>query len=422
MATASKDSRLQTRSARERLKIRNMPYWTEISQGVHLGYRKGAKAGSWYWRCYIGNQRYHQAFLAAADDHLDSDSHDVLTYYQAQATARDAYRRFRKIGHAGEALTVADAAERYLAWYRDHRKAYRETEHALRVHILASLGEQKLASLTATQIRNWLEKVAAQPARVRTSKFATEQKHSKKPQSDDEKRARRASANRVLNILKALLNRAFHESLVADDTAWRQVKPFPKVNEPRIRFLNDAEGRRLINACPPDLRQLVQAALLTGTRFGELVSMQVQDVSVSTSKIYIARSKSERPRHIPINPEGVRLFGELITGKIGDALVFTKKNGASWGKNHHVRALLEACKVAKITPAVSFHDLRHTYASHLAQAGVDLLTINKLLGHADTRITSKHYAHLIDQTLAHAVTKLPSFGTLVPRKQIQAIG
>jgi integrase len=62
-----------------------------------------------------------------------------------------------------------------------------------------------------------------------------------------------------------------------------------------------------------------------------------------------------------------------------------------------------------VRPAIAFHELRHTYASHLAQAGVDLLTISKLLGHADTRITSRHYAHLADRTLAQAVTKLPSF-------------
>lgn len=68
--------------------------------------------------------------------------------------------------------------------------------------------------------------------------------------------------------------------------------------------------------------------------------------------------------------------------------------------------------MAKIKPAVAFHELRHTYASHLAQAAVDLLTISKLLGHADTRITAKHYAHRADKTLAAAVTKLPSFGQI----------
>ena len=48
------------------------------------------------------------------------------------------------------------------------------------------------------------------------------------------------------------------------------------------------------------------------------------------------------------------------------------------------------------------------HASHMAQARVDLLMFSKLLGHADTRITSKHYAHLADKPLAQAVTKLPA--------------
>jgi integrase len=73
-----------------------------------------------------------------------------------------------------------------------------------------------------------------------------------------------------------------------------------------------------------------------------------------------------------------------------------------------------ACAAAKIEPEVRFHELRHTYASHLAQAGVDLLTISKLLGHADTRITSRHYAHLSDKTFTDAVAKLPSFGATTP--------
>jgi len=154
----------------------------------------------------------------------------------------------------------------------------------------------------------------------------------------------------------------------------------------------------------------VRAALLTGARYGELVNMRASDVDLRARHIYIARSKSDRPRYVPLNPEGVTLFKRVAAGKTGDALLFTRTEGQAWGKNHHVRPLLAACEVAKLKPAVAFHELRHTYASHLAQAGVDLLTISKLLGHADTRITSKHYAHLADKTLAAAVTKLPSFG------------
>jgi len=132
-------------------------------------------------------------------------------------------------------------------------------------------------------------------------------------------------------------------------------------------------------------------------------------VNLSPGHLYIAESKSGRSRHVPLNAEGLEHFKALVTGKTGDELVLTREDGKPWGHNHHVRALQAACKVAKVKPAVSFHELRHTYASHLAQAGVDLLTISKLLGHADTRMTAKHYAHLADKTLALAVAKLPNF-------------
>jgi integrase len=147
----------------------------------------------------------------------------------------------------------------------------------------------------------------------------------------------------------------------------------------------------------------------------------VQDVDLRSGRIYIHQSKSGRPRHIPLNPEGAALFRELVKGKTGGALVFARSDGVAWGKNYHVRPLIDACDKAKIQPSVAFHDLRHTYASHLAQAGVDLLTISKLLGHADTRITSKHYAHLADRTLAAAVTRLPSFISAGQRGSLQTI-
>jgi integrase len=139
--------------------------------------------------------------------------------------------------------------------------------------------------------------------------------------------------------------------------------------------------------------------------------MRAKDMNLRSQQVYVAQSKSGRPRHIPLNPEGIELFRAVLTGRTGDDVLFTRADGTAWGKNHYVRSLLTACRDAKIRPAVSFHELRHTYASHLAQAGVDLLTISKLLGHADTRITGKHYAHLADKTLAAAVTKLPSFGS-----------
>lgn len=277
----------------------------------------------------------------------------------------------------------------------------------------------KLADLTTPKLRAWLKALATRPAKVRSKK--DKPRFRAAPKTGEEKRARRATANRILNVLKAILNRAFHDGLAADDIPWRKVKPFAKADEARIRFLTDAEAVRLINACPKDLRALVQAALLTGARYGELTAMQVQDVDLRAERIYIHQSKSGRPRHIPLNPEGAALFRELVKGKTGGALVFARSDGLAWGKNYHVRPLIAACGNAKIQPGVAFHELRHTYASHLAQVGVDLLTISKLLGHADTRITSKHYAHLADKTLAAAVTKLPSFTSAGQLGNFQAV-
>ncbi|MGH8738043.1 MAG: hypothetical protein ACREU5_11840 [Burkholderiales bacterium] len=177
----------------------------------------------------------------------------------------------RGIGLAADA-TVKQAAERYLKWFRQHKKSVRETEHVINAHILPALGDLKLEAVTAPKLRAWLDALASQPARVRSSR--QKPKYRASPRTADEKRARRSTANRILNVLKALLNRAFQDGLAADDTAWRKVKPFAKADEARIRFLSDAEAVRLVNACPADLRALVRAALLTGARYGELARLR----------------------------------------------------------------------------------------------------------------------------------------------------
>jgi hypothetical protein len=136
---------------------------------------------------------------------------------------------------------------------------------------------------------------------------------------------------------------------------------------------------RLVNACPAPFRDLVAAALNTGARYSELATLTAGDFNPATASVYLRPSKSGRGRHVPLTPEGVGLFKKLATGKTADALLFTRQDGGAWGKNHQVRPLTAACVAAKIAPAVTFHELRHTYASTLARRGVDLLTLSKLL-------------------------------------------
>lgn len=410
LAQSARDKKLESRSARLKLPVGHR-FSAPIGEGLSLIYRRTKDGyGTWSVKLALQSGQYALRKVGSADDYEDANGADVLTFWEAQERARNLSRETKlNSGILIRPTTVAEAANLYLEWFRLHRLSVTATEQTIRAHITPDLGAILLGDLTSANIRDWLEAIAARPARVRTSRLSASPKYRPLPTTSDQKRARRATANRILNVLRAILNRSFEQGMVASDSAWRKVKPFFKADEARIRFLTDLEATSLLQACPSDFRQLVHAALLTGTRYGELTSLLVRDIDLQGRRIYIAHSKSGRPRHVWINEEGARLLRQVISDKSQDAPVFTKATGEKWGKNHQVRPLNEACKKAKIQPTVSFHELRHTYASHLAQAGVDLLSISKLLGHADTRITSKHYAHLADRTLAVAVAKLPAF-------------
>lgn len=421
MARSQRNSKLENRSNRLKLKAGTRHY-LNIAEGVALGYRRTKDGyGNWQVRVYMPDGRYQFAALGAADDMLDANGAQVFSFFQAQAAARQQAESMRNPKTAGKQTTVSDAAAEYLDWYQRNRKAFRETKASIDAHILPALGDTPLAALTTQQIKAWHDKLAHKPARVRTA-IGRAQQFRAKPTTDEAKRARKSTANRVLVVLKAILNRAFENELVADDTAWRRVRPFERTDEPISRFLTAAESKRLINACSADFRNLVKAALLTGARYSELTRLRASDFNRDTAMLHIRpESKSGKGRYVPLNDEGLVFFSDAQLSKRGSDILFTRSDGKPWGKNHQVRSLNAACDTARIDPAISFHELRHTYASLLAQSGADLLTISKLLGHADTRITARHYAHLCDRTLANAVrAHLPGFGH-VPTAKVRAM-
>jgi integrase len=410
MARTLRSPTLETRTARLRLPA-GKRFWTTVGEGISLCYRRTEKGfGTWSARLWHSKE-YRFAALGEADDYRDADNESVLNYFQAFDKARAwAVQETSNPDRHLVNLTIAQAAERYMNWFKDHRKAYHNTRLAVDAHILPAFGDTLISDLKTRDIRAWHEKMAATPSRKRTSKGRKQTFHDA-PKTTDEKRARKSSANRMLTILKAILNKAYHDELAQDNAAWKRVKPFENADEPIVRFLSEAECQRLINACQPDFRALVKAGLFTGARYGELTGLKAEDVNIDTAKIFIRPSKSGKGRHIPLSAEGLDFFKTLATGKTRDMNVFTREDGKAWAKDYQHRPLKAACENARITPAIGFHELRHTYASLLAQRGADLLTISKLLGHADTRITSRHYAHLCDKTLANAVEAfLPDFG------------
>src|SRR5262249_30811613 len=227
------------------------------------------------------------------------------------------------------------------------------------------------------------------------------------------------SANRTWTILRAALNHAFHDGKIESDIAWRKVKPFGNVDSARIRYLTIAEAKRLINACDPEFRPLVQAALNTGARYGELTRLQVRDFNTDAGTVAVRQSKSGKPRHIVLTDEGMALLRQLTTGKSGDELILTRADGGPWGQSHQWRFMDDAVKRAKIAPSISFHGLRHTWASLSVMGGMPLMVVARNLGHIDTRMVEKHYGHLAPSYVAETVRKhAPSFGFKPDKKVV----
>lgn len=414
MARTVRNAKLDSRSARAKLAARREPYWVVIAKGCALGYRKGGKGGTWIarYRDDVGQQNYHA--IGAADDALDSDGGTVcLTYAEAQRAADDwfklAARGFEEEAPRSGPYTVNDALADYMTAYRRRSgKAADRMQWTINALIAPALGDTPLPRLSRRRIEEWHEGLAKAAPRLRT-KPGREQKFRKLDDGPEAQRRRRSTANRVLTILKSALNLAHQNRKVASDDAWRSVKAFREVDSARVRYLSDDESRRLVNHCAADFRPLVQAALLTGCRYGELVALEAADFNRDAGTVQIRISKSGKPRHVALTEEGRRFFETATAGKAGDAPIFTKADGGRWGASHQQRPFKAACERAKLG-AMTFHELRHSYASRLAMRGVPLAVVAAQLGHADTRMVEKHYGHLCPNYVADTVRA--AFGTL----------
>jgi integrase len=187
-----------------------------------------------------------------------------------------------------------------------------------------------------------------------------------------------------------------------------------------FRYLTLAEAKRLTNSCDPEFRPLVQAALQTGARYSELARVQVRDFNPDAGTVAVRQSKSGKPRHIVLTDEGVALFKELTAGKSNDELIVHKANGGAWGPSEQWRFMGGAVKRAKITPSISFHGLRHTWASLSVMGGMPLMVVARNLGHSDTRMVEKHYGHLAPSFVTETIRKhAPSFGFKPDRKVVE---
>jgi integrase len=451
MARTLRDAKLDTRASRQRLRQRREPFWRSISEGLAVGYRKGSKGGTWIARHYSAEEGRRYQAIGTADDIADADGEHVLSFDQAQGHARNWFaelaRRDRGEIRTGP-YTVKDCLTEYLTWFEAHRKSGVDTRSRIETHILPKLGEIQCARLTTAEIQKWLRDLANSPAQVRSKRDA------KKPNvreldkgEPDAVRARRASANRTLTVLKAALNRAWREGgKIASDDAWRRVEPFEEADSARVVYLTVAEAQRLLNGCVPDFRRLAQGALASGARYGELAKLRAFDFNPDSGTLHVRTSKSGKGRYIVLNDEGVAFFRQLVAGHAGDELIFrnegrinraiekeckklqkagkppdsvTVDDKGEWRASEQARPMTMAVERAKIKQAVSFHTLRHTWASLAVMNGMPLMVVARNLGHKDTRMVEKHYGHLAPSYIADEIRRAaPKFGIKSDRKVV----
>lgn len=409
VARTVRDQNLETRSARGRLKPSPKPYYRTIDPGLHLGYRKGKNGGRWVVRWYVGDQDYKTDTIANADDIADADGVAILSFAQAQAVAREIRARAARIA-AGLPIetgpyTVKQCIAEYLTWMEQNRKGANDARYRAEALIIPKLGAIECEKLSAGELRAWLQQVANTPARIRGKRGGAPRFREADEKDEDAIRRRRASANRTLTILKAALNMAWREAKVASDDAWRRVTPFEEADAARVRYLQIAEAQRLINACDPEFRALVRAALATGARYSELANLRVADFNPDAGTVHVRASKSGKGRHIVLTEEGAKHFEGQCAGRRETEWILVKQGGSKWLKSHQTRPMREACVRAGITPLASFHTLRHTYASLSIMAGAPLLVVATNLGHTDTRMVETHYGHLAADYVAREIRK-----------------
>lgn len=274
--------------------------------------------------------------------------------------------------------TIAELAERYLDYVRTYKRSPDIDERYLRLHVLPKWGKRHLNQLDQTEIMEWLNgKVIAGYAQ--------------------------STVNRWQVILGHMMRMAKRWGLPgADINPLEGVKQKDPAN--RIeRFLSPAETQRLKDAVEESpnfmLRYIVALLLLTGCRKRELLDARWEEFSIERKTWRIPTTKTGKPRHCPLSDEAIavlqsipRFEGSPFVVPNPETLKPFKSIYNSWDHARRRAGL----------PDVRMHDLRHSAASNLVNAGQSLYVVAKVLGHAQVK-TSERYAHLSADTLLTAV-------------------
>jgi integrase len=224
------------------------------------------------------------------------------------------------------------------------------------------------------------------------------------------KASRRAegAAPKTVNDELGLLRHAYKLGLL--EWEWVTDNPVLKVKREKVRtkpgrWLTPQEEERLLAVCPMWLREIILFALHTGLRQSELLRMEWSHVDLVRRTLLIVEQKNGEQDTLPLNATAIEVLErQARLRSIRTAHVFFNQAGKMWDARNLLRAFYAARRKAGIV-GVRFHDLRHTFASRLVQAGVDLYTVQRL-GRWKTIKMVQHYGHHYPESLRGGVEVL----------------
>jgi integrase len=352
MATQIK---LDSKTARLKLKPRKKPYTNRIAAGIRLAYRRNAKvAGTW---SVLGGGGTWLKRIGIADDLEPADGYNILDFWQARARSLD-LARAKDDPDSGKPVTVDAALTDYAADLAARGSRAYNAERA-RIHLPKALAGKTVALLTARELSRWRDGML--------TKLAP------------------ASVGRIARMLKAALTRAAnHDARITNRDAWRVGLAGLADGEGGTRnvIIGDDQVRSIIAAAPaegPEFALLVEVAAVTGARPVQIARLQVGDVQADRSDPRLMMPTSAKGRRkvigrrpVPISADLAFRLRQFAAGRPASALLFPYSDGKGWRGTRHYRPFQRTVERAGLDRKVTIYSLRHSSVTRSLLASVPI--------------------------------------------------
>jgi integrase len=385
-----------------------------VGRQLTMSVRRDKQFGTYFYRKWVRTPDGHKVriFGTPKADGLPE------TRAGAEEAERRAINRVLNTGELKKPVLITKEVPTIRAFHEVFLEASRinnkpssvETkEKHLRVHIVPLLGDLRLDQVTYAVVEDF--KIALSKRRINIDKTYATLKRITQVDAKSPRMLSAKSINNCLAVLRRMLVVARKRGLIASVPDVEMLKTV----RPEFDFLDYEEAERLVKAAEDEWATMILVALRTGMRHGELIALRWQDVDLVAGRITVRQNcvggvigtpKSGKPREIPLGDE---VKAALKAHRhLRGPLVFCELDGRMLKVSETRHPIWRACKRAGLRQ-ITWHVLRHTFASHLVMRGATMSAVQELLGHASIVMTMR-YAHLGPQVVRETVRPLDGLG------------